>query len=673
MSAGLDKTASKLDKVGKKMSSVGKSMTMNITAPIVGLGAAMFKTFADFEAVMVEIGARTGATAEQMELLSDAAIKAGRDTVFSATEAGEALLELTSSGASATEAMIQLESVLDLAAAGGLELGAAADGATDILKQFNLTAEQTDVVVNNLVKAAGSSSATVDDLIQSFRNAGPVAKAFGLSVQETSAALAVLANAGIKGADAGTQLKSMLLNMSKNTPKAIGAWEELGISMFDASGEMRNIDDIFKDINVAMDDLPMQDQIRLSQALAGSYGIVGFNSLRAANGIGDMVTTMRGASDASTVADARMNTLAGRFDSMMGSIETLGIVLGGLSEGPLTALIEKVTETVNSLTAWAQENPKLAQGILVVVAAIATIGPILIILGSIISAVSTIAGAFTLVSGAVATVTAGFSLFATVSSGLATLSAAIAGITASLGGMAAILTFLTGPIGILIAALVTLGFFLFANKDEWGNWAQNVANSTEKAGQSMANFGTKMNQGLSKAGIPVDKLSKKIEQMLINWAAQFKSLPELIFGIFDVLTLGMLSIGGKIIQGLIKGMIQQGPKLIGALGKIIQQVISSAKKALGIKSPSRIMMGIGENVVAGFNQGIDSMGGLGVNVNGTSLSAGGTTPTMQTSAISGGGMGGGIVIQNLNIPPGTTKEQVDIIARELDKRVKKRR
>lgn len=643
MSAGLDKSVNKLDKLGKKMSSVGKSMTMNITAPIVAIGAAMFKTFADFEAVMVEMEARTQATGAEMEAMSEAAINAGRDTVFSATEAAEAMLELTASGSSAREAIEQLTPVLHLAAAGGLDLGVAADGVTDVLNQFSLEAEHAEAVVNNLAMASGSSSATVSDLLQAFQNVGPVARQFGLSVQETSAALAVFAENGIKGSEAGTQLRSMLLNMTRDTERVSNAWDELGTSMFDAAGNVRDIDDVFDDINEAMVGMPMEDQIRLARDLGGSYGIMGFNSLRAADGIDTMMDTMRGATNAAGVADARMNTLSGRFSSMMGSLETLGIVMGGLGEGPLTDLIEWIKDVINGITAWAQENPKLAQTVLVVVAALATLGPILIILGAIISAVSTIGAAF------------------------ASLAVIVPVLVGAFNALGVVIFFLTGPIGLIMIALTALGVFLIANKDKWGQWAESVGNSTKKAGNSMAEFGTKMNQGLSKAGIPVDKLSKNIEQMLIKFISGFKSLPDMLIGVLNLAVQAMTNIGGLIMQGLIQGFIRNAPNFLKAVQKIIGRVVKSVKSALQIRSPSRVMMDIGKQTVAGFNEGMDTLGGVNVGIPSAPQIGSALAPSL---GLAGGGMT--TQIFNIQAAPGTNDQQVLDISRKLAKLAQKR-
>lgn len=679
MSTQLDKTASKLDQVGSKMQSVGKSMTMNVTAPIVGLGAAMFKTFADYEDVMAELQARTQATGDEMEAMGELALQMGRDSVFSATEASQAMLELTSSGSSAAEAMEQLPHVLNLAAAGALELGAAADGVTDILAQFNLEAEQAEMVADNLAKAAGSSSATVSDLIQAFSKAGPVAKQFGLSVEQTAAALAVFAENGVKGSEAGTQLKSMLLNMSRTTAKTKSAWADLGVSMFDSMGNMRDIDDIFKDINIAMADMPMDEQIRLSQDLAGSYGIVGFNSLRAANGIDGMMNSMSNATGAAEVAKARMNTLSGQFKSLMGSLETLGIVLGGLGEGPLVSFIEMLTNTINKVTEFAQANPKLAQGIMIFIAAIATIGPVLVILGSLISAFSTI-------SAAVA--------------GLGAVIPFITGLSASFMGLASSVWAVLAPIAPLILALAALGAALMwwqkSNSSEvWANnfkmlgqiiqlGTQKILASAKKFGQELPghlnNIGSSIQNNMQKStnalsegtkawggifqnmGALFDKLKVKVVQTFVDLAPRIANAMKAIIPALRI-------VGNQIMQGLIDGVKSKIASFLNMVKDMAENVANAVQNALGIRSPSRVMMKLGEQTVAGFNKGMASTGGgINVGVPSASQMQGGLAPALSTSGI------GSNTNQTFNIQaaPGTTDQQVNDIARKLAKLVQKR-
>lgn len=455
LASGLGGLGSNIQGIGQNLTQMGSQMSIAF-APITGFVTNGIFAFSRFQDVLAEIQARTGLTNEEMQTVRETALQMGADTSFSATQAAEAFLQLASSGQSVEQAMGTLPYVLDLAAAGGIDLGYAADGLTDILAQFQLPvqaindsvwemadkfgtsraefeawdgevgkitpgmeqlanamhmsvrevadliafSEDAASVTNTLAAAAGASSATVDQMIQAFANAGPVANMFGLSVEETAAAIAVFAENGIKGSEAGTQLKSMLNNMARNTDDVQTMWHDLGISMYDATGNMRPLNDIIQDLNVAMADMTDAERIETINTLAGSYGQVGLNALLSANGIESMEHSMSRQTSATVVAAARMNTFSGRIESLKGSIETLSInLLGPLVENYLTPLAEKVIEVVNTLSEWVVQNEDLAAGIALVLGVLAIIGPIIMgvglyvtALGSAIAAVGAVIG-----------------------------------------------------------------------------------------------------------------------------------------------------------------------------------------------------------------------------------------------------------------------------------------
>lgn len=654
MSSGLDKTANKLQSIGSSMTNLGSKMTMGITAPIVGMGVAMFKTFSDFQDIMVELEARTGSTAEEMKKMEQFALEMGKATAFSATEAAQALLELTSSGSSAAEAMEMLPHVLDLAAAGALELGAAADGVTDILAQFQLEAEAAEWVVNMLAKAAGASSATVDDLVQAMANVGPVAAQFGMGVDETAAALAVLAENGIKGAEAGTALKSMLSNMSHQTNTVLGAWEQLGVSMFDAAGNMRPIDDVLKDINVSMADMTMEEQIHITDALAGSYGKTALNALLAADGISAMDVAMSNAALASDVADARMNTLSGAFDSLMGSLETLGIVLGGLGEGPLTSFIKVLTSVINKVTEWVQANPKLAQMVMVFLAIVAALGPLLVIIGSIVGAIGTISAAITALGGGAAI------------AALGTLAAPFLAIFAAIVAIGIALK-------MLFPYIVQLGEIIFLSFAKVGGWIveffNGVVETVKQAILALAEFAVK---GIDKAKVAAQNGWQAIKDSANGTADVWGKNVSMMGEIFSLLATKAKTWGGMFIAGLVEGIKAAAVKLWEVVKGLAMKVQDTIKNVLKIRSPSQVMMKLGEQVTAGFSQGIESFGGIGVQVPALAGAGASVRSTPSTGSTGGGMSGGNVYIQTMNIPPGTSKEQIDFIMKEIGRQVKRR-
>jgi TP901 family phage tail tape measure protein len=412
MTSGLNKADSQVkgfgSKVGGTLQNVGGQFTglgakvTGLSLPLAAFGISGIQAASSFESSMAEISARTGLVGEDLTAISDFALQMGADTSFSAQQAADAFLQLTSSGQSAEQAIATLPAVLDLAAASGADLGSTADTVTDIMAQFGLEVTDAETVTNALAQAAGASSATITDLSEAFGNVGGIASTFGLDVGTTAAILAIFAENGIKGAEAGTQLKSMLLNFSSDTAQS--AFDELGVSLYDADGNMRDFETVIGELDTALDGLPVEEQNALMQDLAGSYGITGLTALRGATSIGEMEDAMDDAADASTVAAAKTGTFAGKADALAGSVETLQInALTPFMDNVLTPLVEQLTTVVNSVSDWAKENPELASTIVAVGAGIVILGPALIGLGIGISAVGTgIAGlttAFTLLSG----------------------------------------------------------------------------------------------------------------------------------------------------------------------------------------------------------------------------------------------------------------------------------
>jgi TP901 family phage tail tape measure protein len=657
-SKAIEKAGNGLKGLSSTLTSVGQKMTMGITAPLVGMGVAMMKTFADFENVMVEIEARTGATAEEMKKMNALAIEMGRVTKFSATEAAQALLELTSSGQSAAQAMATLPHVLNLAAAGNIELGRAADGVTDILAQYQLGVKAAASVTDILTKAAGASSATVESMIDAFSNVGPVAKAFGMSIADTAAALAVLHENGIKGAEAGTALKSMLTNMSRNTEAASQAWRDLGLSMYNADGSMKNIDDLFKEINKAMEDMTMKEQNQITQDLAGSYGMLAFNSLRVANGTSEMRNQMNAAAGAEEVAAAMSKTLTGRWDALMSSVETLSIVLGQMAAGPLGDFLGWLTDCINAFSSWAETNPAMAQTLMIILGIVAAVGPLLVVVGSLLGAFLQIQ-AFMIAFPAVAAV---FS-----------------------GAWALIL----GPIGLLIGAVLLLVAI-------WNNWfgirdilvavftpmiqaVQNfvwtVINLIPKLIGAFGMILEGWRKIFTQFGVSASQLGTIIWEGIKNGFSQagtsISQLGTIIFERLKTLGSQMFILGEAIINGLINGIKSKAVELVAYVFGLSKELTAAIKRALGISSPSKVMMKLGENVVQGFHKGISDMGGVGVTTPGTSAASGGM-PVAGLPAMAGAG-GNTYNTNYFQLAPGTSEQQAREIGKILGKDAKKRR
>jgi TP901 family phage tail tape measure protein len=376
--------------VSSKFKSVGESvgkLGADISGLSIPIGAALgygIYTASQFETSMAEIGTRAGLTADEMDRVREYALRMGAETSFSAQEASDGLLQLMSSGQTLEESMKTLPAVMNLAAAGSISLAEAADTVTDVMSIYNMDVSEAATISDTLARAAGASSASVSDLQQAIANVGGVAATMGLDFETTIATLAVFAENGIKGAEAGTALKSLLLNMNSDT--AAKAFQELGVRLYDTAGNTRDFETVIGELDTALDGLPVEEQNRLMQMLGGSYGIVGLTALRGSISIGEMEQRMDASAGAAEVAQGKMDTFAGKLDSLRGSVETLMIqAMTPFMERVLKPMIEEATKIANSFGDWAAKNPELATGLMTIGAVIAVAGPALMILSGIIS------------------------------------------------------------------------------------------------------------------------------------------------------------------------------------------------------------------------------------------------------------------------------------------------
>ena len=343
-------------KLGGIVGTAGKALaglTALGGAAVLGAAAAGVAAYGNFDKVITEINARTGNTPDQMAKIESAALKMGKETSFSASQAAQALLELQTSGDNAEEAIGRVPHVLNLAAAGGLGLGETADIVTDAMAAFGLEIKDTEGVANSMAAAAASSSADIRALGDGFKNAAPQANAMGMSLNDTAAALAIVNENGIKGAEAGTALKSMLNNMVRPTEAVDGAWNELGTSFYDAAGNARPLDDVIKDINVGLADKSPEEANEILTALFGTYGKGAALALLNADGIETMVEKMAEAPAAAETAKTQLESLEGVTGMLGSSLETLGIqVMGPFVENFLKPLIKEATNVVNAFAEW---------------------------------------------------------------------------------------------------------------------------------------------------------------------------------------------------------------------------------------------------------------------------------------------------------------------------------
>jgi len=379
-SRDIERSTSRIDRASEAFNQVGGALTAGFTAPFLLFKNEGIKAASAFEDGLVDIQTRANLSAAELEKVQQKALDIGRDTQFSAQQGADAFLQLLTSGQSVTEAFETVDSVITGAAASGESLGFVSDTLTDIMAAFNLEASASQQVLDDLVAASGSSSASISEIAQGFQNVGGVAREFGLSTRETSAILALFSENGIKGAEAGTQLRSMLNNLSRDTEDVNAIWNELDISLFDVDGTARPLATVMDELRTSLDGMSDADRIRIIKGLAGTYGQLGLSALTSGESIEDMLAKMDEAGVAGDIASAKMQTLSGRFAFLRGSIETLLIkAFIPFNENNVKPFVDNLSGIVNRMSEWVDQNPALTQQLLQIGSAIALIGPAMIL------------------------------------------------------------------------------------------------------------------------------------------------------------------------------------------------------------------------------------------------------------------------------------------------------
>jgi len=343
-----------MDKAGRKMQQFGKNMSMKVTAPIAALGAVSFQVFKGFEAEMSKVQAVSGATAEEFKALSDNAKELGASTMFSAREVATLQTEFAKLGFSATEITKVTESTLALAQASGSDLARAAEVAGSTLRAFGLDAGETGRVTDVMAASFSSSALDMGVFAESMKYVAPVAKSAGMSIEETSAMLAVLANNGIKGSQAGTALRRIISEIGatgKPTSEAIAELASKGLDLADAKDEVG----------------------RSAQSAL----------LVLANGVDQIAPTTQAfensAGAAQKMADVMGANAFGATKRLESAMEGLMISIGEIVAVAVVPLIEFLAKAAGALNGMSDG----AKRAIVIVAGIAAaIGPVIFILGS---------------------------------------------------------------------------------------------------------------------------------------------------------------------------------------------------------------------------------------------------------------------------------------------------
>lgn len=509
-----EKWGSKIENAGKSVSKVGDTLTKSISVPIAtGLGAAI-KTVADFESEMDKAWSVTGALDSSLsdlekqtvfDSLSAKAREMGEVTKFTASEAADAIYYMGLAGWDAEAVMSGLSGVMNLAAASGEDLARTSDIVTDSLTAFGQSAEESNHFADVMAATMANSNTTVDLLGESFKYVGAVAGSFGYTIDDVALGLGLMANAGVKGSQAGTGLRQAIQKLTDPTDKTAAVMEKYGVSLFDTSGKALSFGEViqslrgkFGGVNAdiqemasilendgeeALDnyvdslELTMSDQEKLTaivqmfgtRALPGVLAMIDaseedYNKLATAiQTSSDAVEvngkTFQGA--AAAMAEVQLDNFTGQTTILKSKLQELAISFG---EQMLPALMNVVDWAQNFVDGLNSMDDSTKEMIIKVGLVAAAVGPILSIGGRVISGIGTIVSGggklLQFVGGigkVIPTVISGFSGFASA------IGSAIAAI---------------GPVGIaiaaVVAAIVAAGVLIYKHWDEIKEWAGNL-------------------------------------------------------------------------------------------------------------------------------------------------------------------------------------------------------
>ncbi len=361
--------ASGMENTGRKSALIASGMTAAGLA-VAAFGVAAVKMAADFDQQMSTVQANTGATSAQMDQLRAAAIEAGASTVYSASDSADAINDLGKAGMSVTDILTGgLTGALNLAASDGMAVGDAAEYMANALSMFHLKGSQASQVANTLAAGAGKAVGNVSDFGEALNNCGAQANSFGMNIQETTGVLALFAQNGTIGAEAGTQLNSMLMKLAAPSTEAANTMKELGISAYDAQGHFVGMANFAGQLQKAEKNLTDEQRNQANATIFGSYAIKAANYLYEAgeSGVNKWTKAVSESGYAAEQAAAKNNNLKGDLENLSGSMESLMISVGEGAQGPLRKMVQGLDTLVDAFAGL----PSGVQQTLVVMASLA--------------------------------------------------------------------------------------------------------------------------------------------------------------------------------------------------------------------------------------------------------------------------------------------------------------
>lgn len=364
-----EKSGGQFEKLGGILKGVGVALVAATTA-VGAFAASSVNTGMVFDSSMSQVAATMGYSVEELNTagseanetyneLREFAMEMGSTTAFSASQAADALNYMALAGYDADTSMAMLPNVLNLAAAGGIELADASDMVTDAQSALGLTLDETTELVDKMAKASSKSNTSVSQLGEAILTIGGTAKNLAGGTTELSTALGILADNGVKGAEGGTALRNIVLSLSAPTDAAAKSMKALGLEVFDADGNMRPLNDTFNDLNGILGTMSQEEQTQVLNELFNKVDLKSVNALLANSGerfdeLSGYINNATGAAEA--MAEVQLDNLEGDITMFKSALEGAQIIVSDGLKPTLREFVQFGTDSISKLSTAFKEG-----------------------------------------------------------------------------------------------------------------------------------------------------------------------------------------------------------------------------------------------------------------------------------------------------------------------------
>lgn len=583
-------------------------LTKTAATKLAGLAKSSVSVGMNFDASMSQVAATMGTTVDQIDNLTKVAKEMGSTTKFTATQAADALNYLALAGYDADKAAEVLPSVLNLAAAGGMDLAYASDLVTDAMASLNIEANKQNVddFGNKLAMAASKANANVSQLGEAILTVGGTAANLKGGTTELTTALGLLANVGIKGAEGGTHLRNIILSLQSPTDEAAKKMQKLGLSVYDSQGKMRGLNDILGDLNSAMNGMTQGQKDSIINQLFNKTDLAAVNGLLAAQGeqwdtLAAQIDNADGAMG--QMAETQIDNLQGAMTIMSSAFEGMQLAVYDELEPTLTEAVKWGTDCLTQLTtALSEGGPEamlaaageiisdLAAGIAEQLPGLMQTGVEIItqLTEDIVAATPAMLDTAAEVLGALAQ-----GLVDNIPDLIASAAEVIAGFIGYLGDHAG--EMMTAGLQIIESLIIGI--------------TDNLPGLIEAAGATIAKFAAALISNLPEilecAAAIMTTLVDGILYSIENLAEAALACVAKLVGVWDGSMDEWGHIGENIVSGLLNGIKGAWNSLAKWVSSGINGLVSGVKGRLGIHSPSKVFDEIGVQVCNGLAQGLD--------------------------------------------------------------------